>query len=75
MEEFLKVNNYLIKLAKIIYFTFIHNENNLSFEIIQNCKHNLNFNYNELSLNNYTKDNPDESLGPSVEGILRLLEP
>ena len=75
LKEFLKVNNYLIKLAKIIYFTFIHNENNLSFEIIQNCKHNLNFNYNELSINNYTKDNPDESLGPSVEGILRLLEP
>ena len=74
IEEFLKINNYLIKLAKIIYFTFIHNENNLSYEIIQNCKNNLNFNYNELLLDNYTKDNPDESLGEQVEGIFRLLE-
>ena len=74
IEEFLKINNYLIKLAKIIYFTFIHNENNLSYEIIQNCKNNLNFNYNELLLDNYTKDNPDESLGAQVEGIFRLLE-
>ena len=74
IEEFLKINNYLIKLAKIIYFTFTHNENNLSYEIIQNCKNNLNFNYNELLLDNYTKDNPDESLGEQVEGIFRLLE-
>ena len=74
IEEFLKINNYLIKLAKIIYFTFIHNENNLSYEIIQNCKNNLNFNYNELLLDGYTKDNPDESLDAQVEGIFRLLE-
>ena len=74
IEEFIKINNYLIKLAKIIYFTFIHNENNLSYEIIQNCKNNLNFNYNELLLDDYTKDNPDESLDAQVEGIFRLLE-
>ena len=74
IEEFIKINNYLIKLAKIIYFTFIHNENDLSYEIIQNCKNNLNFNYNELLLDGYTKDNPDESLDAQVEGIFRLLE-
>ena len=74
IEEFLKINKYLIKLAKIVYFTFIHNEKNLSYEIIQNCKNNLNFNYNELLLDNYTKDNPDESLGAQVEGIFRLFE-
>ena len=74
IDYYLKSNNYLIKLAKIIYFTFLNNKENLSYEIIQNCKNNLNFNYKNLSLNNYSKDNPDEALNPSTEAILLLLD-
>ena len=74
IDDFLKANNYLIKLAKIIYFTFLNNKENLSYEIIQNCKNNLNFNYKNLSLENYTKDNPDEALNPSTEGLLLLID-
>ena len=74
IDDFLKANNYLIKLAKIIYFTFLNNKENLSYEIIQNCKNNLNFNYKNLSLENYTKDNPDEALSPSTERLLLLID-
>ena len=74
IDNFLNSNNYLIELAKIIYFTFINNKENLSYEIIQNCKNNLNFNYKTLSLKNYTKDNPDEALNPSTEAILSFFD-
>ena len=73
IEEFLKINNYLIKFAKIIYFAYIHNEKCLSYEIIQNCKNNLNFNYNDLLLDGYTRNNPDESLG-QAEWFFRIFE-
>ena len=74
IDNFLKANNYLIKLAKIIYFTFLNNKENLSYEIIQNCKNNLNFNYKNLSLENYTKDNPDEAISPLTEGFFLLFD-
>ena len=74
IDNYLKSNNYLIKLAKIIYFTFLNNKENLSYEIIQNCKNNLNFNYKKLSLENYSNDNPDEALNPSTEAILLLFD-
>ena len=73
IEEFLKINNFLIKFAKIIYYTYIHNEKCLSYEIIQNCKNNLNFNYNDLLLDGYTRNNPDESLG-QAEFFYRIFE-
>ena len=54
LDYFIETNNALFKLAKIIYQTYVENEDNLCYEIIQNCRKCLNFNYQELSLNGYS---------------------
>ena len=54
LDYFIETNDLLFKLAKIIYQTYVENEKNLCYEIIQNCRKCLNFNYQELSLNGYS---------------------
>ena len=54
LDYFIETNDLLFKLAKIIYQTYVENEKNFYYEIIQNCRKCLNFNYQELSLNGYS---------------------
>ena len=45
INYFMKKNKKLLKFAQIIFSTYIKNKeiNNLSFEIIRNCKHIKNY--------------------------------
>ena len=64
IEYFIKRNDLLYELSKIIYNTYLENENNLSYEIIQNCRKCLNFNYEDLNIEGYSSsddDSKDES--------------
>ena len=51
---FYEKNKKLLNFAEIIFSTYLKNkeDNNLSFEIIRNCKYCLKFKYKELSLEN-----------------------
>ena len=53
-KSFYKTNKKLLNFAEIIFSTYLKNkeDNNLSFEIIRNCKYCLKFKYKELSLEN-----------------------
>jgi len=53
-QLFYEKNKKLLNFAEIIFSTYLKNkeDNNLSFEIIRNCKYCLKFKYEELSLEN-----------------------
>ena len=53
-QSFYETNKKLLNFAEIIFSTYLKNkeDNNLSFEIIRNCKYCLKFKYKELSLEN-----------------------
>ena len=53
-KSFYETNKKLLIFAEIIFSTYLKNkvDNNLSFEIIRNCKYCLKFKYKELSLEN-----------------------
>ena len=53
-ENYYNINKKLLKFADIIFSTYLkyEKENNLSFEIIRNCRFCLKFKYKQLSLEN-----------------------